>query len=137
MDTGKFTHFIEGSDVKSKVEGRFNAFLSLFRIGLAQWNLENSQNRKAEEIKDIIVQELGDKGYQLVLFTQNSYARALRLVDYENLPEKDTYACMVEIPQTLFCLAQQIEKTRELENVIKKLENTISMLVDQAKMEND
>jgi hypothetical protein len=135
MDTNKYTHFINESDVKSKVEGRFNAFLSCFRIGLAQWNLENSQNRKAEEIKDIIVQELGDKGYQLVLFTQNSYARALRLAGYENLPEKDALACMVEIPQTLFCLAQQIEKTRELENEIKKLENTINMLAAQADME--
>lgn len=127
MDSNKFANFIPRSEAKSKAEELLSTFATPIRLGLAYWNLENKQHLDISEVMDTIVQELGDKGYELIVHTCNSFARTNRLKRLENTPEEAFFASYVEIPQALIYLAEQIKKTR-------KLENTINMLA-QADME--
>lgn len=128
---------IDPSEVRSTVEKLLPVFQEPLTIGLYYWNLENKQHIGPSEMMDSITREFGEQGYQMVLATFNSYAMINRLSRLENISDEVVYGAYVEVSQPLFHLTEQIRKIRNLENEIKKLENTINMLVAQANFEKE
>lgn len=129
--------FIDPSEARSTVEKLLPEFYEPLTLGLCYWNLENKQNLALSEVMDSFTREFGEQGYQILLSTFNSYARTNRLSRLENSSDEVIYAAYVESTLPLFYLTEQIRKIRNLENEIKKLENTINMLVEQANFEKE
>ena len=132
------THWIHEEEVKKACEEQTANFSHVYHLSLAFWNSQNSteDNRPLftfEEAKDLIIDELGEHGYHLFVFTNNAIARVNRLQQYENHSDDRPLYEHVETSQVLFYLAQQIHIKHKLEREIAKLENTISMLVNEDK----
>lgn len=136
MKENTHDNFIDSSKVRSTVEKLLPVFHEPLTLGLYYWNLENKSHIELSEVMDSLTREFGEQGYQLVLATFNSYARTNRLSRLGNLSDEAVDAAYVETTHPLFCLTEQSRKIRNLENEIKKLENTINMLVAQANFEN-
>ena len=129
--------FIDPSEARATVEELLPEFYEPLTLGLCYWNLEKKQHLELSEVMDSITREFGEQGYQLVLATFNSYARTNRLDRLENSSDEAVFASYVESTMPLFYLTEQIRKIRNLENEIKKLENTINMLVEQANFDKE
>lgn len=132
----KHTHWIDEEDAKKACEEQTAHFSDVYNLSLAFWNRQNSTEDNCplftfEEAKKLIIDELGAHGYHLFVFTNNAFARGNRLKLHEKPSDDLTLFGHVETSQVLFYLAQQIHIKHKLEREIAKLENTISMLVNE------